>query len=106
MLTDPLFFLEPQNNVFGESMAVLHEAADILGLAPRIPLALEQPDYQHIFYITAPLQDRLVPLSAAEAAAYERLPASDVPAPAAMTRLFDGKIILRPEALRAGTIHL
>jgi glutamate dehydrogenase (NAD(P)+) len=105
MLTDPVFFREPQNNVFGESMAVFHEAADIIGLAPRIRLELEQPDYEHIFYITTHLQDRLVPLAPAEAAAHARLPVSDVPSRAAMTRLFDGKIILRPEALRTGTLH-
>jgi glutamate dehydrogenase (NAD(P)+) len=106
MLTDPVFFREPQNNIFGESMAVFHEAADLIHLDPRIRLELEQPDYEHIFYITTHLQDRLVPLAAAEAALHGGLTASDVPARAAMTRLYDGKVILRPEALRLGTVHI
>ena len=106
MLTDSVMLREPEDNVFGESMAVFHEAADLIGLAPRIRLELEQPDYEHIFYVTTHLQDRLVPLGAAEAAAHAGLPASDVPARSAMTRLFDGKIILRPEALRTGTVHI
>ncbi len=105
MVSDPVFFREPQNNVFGESMAVFHEAADILGLAPRIRLELEQPDYEHIFYITTQLGDRLVPLEPAEAAAHAGLPASTLPARAALTRLFDGKIVLRQEALRQGSFH-
>lgn len=104
MLTDPVFFREPENNIFGESMAVFHEAADIIGLAPRIRLELEQPDYEHIFYITTRLQDRLVPLLPAEAAAHEALPASDVPPLSALTRLFDGTIVLRPEALKEGSL--
>jgi glutamate dehydrogenase (NAD(P)+) len=104
MLIDPVSMREPENNVFGESMAVFHEAADIIGLGPRIRLELEQPDYEHIFYITTSLQDRLVPLPAAEAAAHPGLLASEVPARSAMTRLFDGTIILRPEALRSGSM--
>ncbi len=106
MVSDPSFFREPQNNVFGESMAVFHEAADLIGLAPRIRLELEQPDYEHIFYVTTQLNDRLVPLSPAEAAAHGSLPASDLSARGALTRLYDGKIILRPEALRSGTVHI
>ena len=106
MVTDPAFFREPQHTIFGESMAVFHEAADLIGLAPRIRLELEQPDYEHIFYITTQLQDRLVPLPPAEAAAEASLPASDVPPRSALTPLFDGNIILRPEALRTGSIYL
>lgn len=96
---------EPEDNIFGESMAVFHVAADLIGLAPRIRLELEQPDYEHIFYITTHLDDRLVPLSPAEAAPHEGLAASELPA-AGLTPLFDGKLILRSEALRAGTVHL
>jgi glutamate dehydrogenase (NAD(P)+) len=106
MVTDPAFFREPQHTIFGESMAVFHDAADLIGLAPRIRLELEQPDYEHIFYITTQLNDRLVPLPAAEAAAHTALPASDVPPRTALTRLYDGKMILRPEALRTGNLTL
>jgi glutamate dehydrogenase (NAD(P)+) len=97
---------EPENNIFGESMVVFHAAADLIGLAPRIRLELEQPDYEHIFYLTIQLQDRLVPLSSAEAESHEDLAPSILPNRAALTPLFDGKLILRPEALRAGSIHL
>jgi len=58
-----------ENNIFGESMEVFHRAADLIGLAPRVRLELEQPDFEHIFYITAHLEDRLVPMAPAEAAA-------------------------------------
>ncbi|WP_438021311.1 Glu/Leu/Phe/Val dehydrogenase [Sorangium sp. So ce315] len=102
----PLLEREPETNIFGESMAVFHTAADLIGLAPRIRLELEQPDYEHIFYITTQLQDRLVPFRGEAAAAYERLPASVIPNRAAITPLFNGKLILRPEALRSGSIHV
>ncbi|WP_437994481.1 Glu/Leu/Phe/Val family dehydrogenase [Sorangium sp. So ce145] len=102
----PLLEREPETNIFGESMVVFHTAADLIGLAPRIRLELEQPDYEHIFYITTQLQDRLVPFRGEAAAAYERLPASVIPNRAAITPLFNGKLILRPEALRSGSIHV
>ncbi|AUX23524.1 amino acid dehydrogenase [Sorangium cellulosum] len=102
----PLLEREPETNIFGESMAVFHAAADLIGLAPRVRLELEQPDYEHIFYVTAQLQDRLVPLRGEAAAAYERLPPSVIPNRAAITPLFNGKLILRPEALRSGSIHI
>jgi glutamate dehydrogenase (NAD(P)+) len=100
------FDREPENNIFGESMAVFHAAADLIGLAPRIRLELEQPDYEHIFYITTQLQDRLVPIGGLEAAPYQDLAPSILPNQTALTPLFDGKLILRSEVLRSGSIHL
>jgi glutamate dehydrogenase (NAD(P)+) len=87
-------------------MKVFHTAADLIGMAPRIRLELEQPDYEHIFYITTQLQDRLVPLCGDAAAPYERLAPSVIPHRAAVTPLFNGKLILRAEALRGGSIHI
>lgn len=95
---------EGEKNVFDESMEVFHEAADLIGLAPRVRLELEQPDYEHIFYVTTRLDDRLVPL--ADADAKGTLPAPSSIDRAALLPLFDGKIILRPEVLRSGSLHL
>lgn len=97
---------EPETNIFGESMAVFHAAADLIGLAPRIRLELEQPDYEHIFYVTTQLQDRLVPLTGADASVYQGLATSVIPDHTTITPLFNGKLILRSEALRSGSIHL
>jgi glutamate dehydrogenase (NAD(P)+) len=95
-----------ENNVFGESMEVFHRAADLIGLGPRVRLELEQPDYEHIFYITAHLEDRLVPMPPAEAAAAPALEPSVIPAGTGLVPLLGGKLILRPEALRSGTLHM
>jgi glutamate dehydrogenase (NAD(P)+) len=95
-----------ENNVFGESMVVFHQAADLIGLAPRIRLELEQPDYEHIFYVTAHLEDRLVPLAPDEAAAQPPLEPSVIPGRTGLVPLRGGKLILRPEALRAGSIRI
>jgi glutamate dehydrogenase (NAD(P)+) len=89
-----------ENNVFGESMEVFHQAADLVGLAPRIRLELEQPDYEHIFYVTAHLEDRLVPLAPGEAAALPPLETSVIPGRTGLVPLLGGTFILRPEALR------
>lgn len=95
-----------ENNVFGESMEVFHQAADLIGLPPRIRLELEQPDYEHIFYVTAHLEDRLVPLAPGEAAAQPPLDLSVIPGRAGLVPLLGGTFVLRPEALRAGSIHI
>jgi glutamate dehydrogenase (NAD(P)+) len=97
---------EPETNIFGESMAVFHSAADLISLAPRVRLELEQPDYEHIFYVTTQLQDRLVPLTGAAVASHDALAPSVIPNRAAVTPLFNGKLILRAEALRSGAIHI
>lgn len=82
---------EPATNVFGESLVVFHEAADLIGLHPRIRLELEQPDYEHIFYVTARVAERLVPVLPADGAAFADLPASNID-PGHLTPLFDGTI--------------
>ncbi|MFO0722341.1 MAG: Glu/Leu/Phe/Val dehydrogenase [Myxococcota bacterium] len=90
-------------NIYLEAMEIFHAAADLIGLDRRIRLELEEPDYEHIFYVTADLEDRLVPLPESEAAQYSKLAASNVPSEY-LTPLYDGKMILSPRALREGSI--
>src|SRR5262245_45105714 len=96
---------QSDTNIFDESMEVFHTAADLIDLPTRIRLELEQPDYEHIFYVTMRLDDRLAPVPEPEAAAFRDLPPSS-PERAGLTPLFDGKLILRPEALRSGALHV
>ncbi len=112
MRHDAAFMIDPHTatresdkNIFDESMEVFHAAADLIGLAPRIRLELEQPDYEHIFYVTTRLDDRLVPAPEADADAHADLPASS-PERAGLVPLFDGKYVMRPEALRSGALHV
>lgn len=92
-------------NLYQEAMKVFHQAADLVGLDRRVRLELEEPDYEHIFYVTANLNDRLVPLGPDEAGRYEKLPVSHLN-PAGVVPLYDGKIVLQPIALRGATLHL
>ena len=92
-------------NLYQEAMKVFHQAADLVGLDRRVRLELEEPDYEHIFYVTANLNDRLVPLAPDEAGQYEKLPVSYLN-PAGVVPLYDGKIVLQPIALRGATLHL
>lgn len=95
-----------ETNIFDESMGVFRQAADLIGLDPRIRLELEQPDFEHIFYVTTHLEDRLVPLTSHEAAAQPSLEPSVIPGRIGLVPLLGGKLILRPEALRTGSIHI
>src|SRR5690606_5874419 len=92
-------------NVFTEAMEVFHAAADLVGLDPRVRLELEEPDYEHIFYVTAVLNDRLTPLDAKEEARYSKLNPSSL-RPDAMIPLANGKFILRPDGLRGADLHV
>lgn len=92
-------------SLYQEAMQVFHRSADLVGLENRIRLELEQPDYEHIFYVTANLNDRLVPLDSDEGGRYEKLPVSRLN-PEGLVPLFDGKIVLQPVALRGATLHV
>jgi glutamate dehydrogenase (NAD(P)+) len=91
---------ESEKNIFDESMEIFQAAADLIGLAPRIRLELEQPDYEHIFYVTSH--------STIASCRSARRGRADAGGPAdrrrrsarACCRCTDGKLILRPEALR------
>src|SRR5690606_30507976 len=89
----------PKRTVYTEAMEIFHRAADLIGLDKRVRLELEEPDYEHIFYVTLKLKDRLVPLAAGEAQAFEDLPVTQVRDPDGLELLADGKIILNGRAL-------
>src|SRR5687767_2591601 len=91
---------EKRKTVYTEAMEVFHAAADLIGLDRRVRLELEEPDYEHIFYVTATLNDRLAPLPKGEVARYEKLSETKLGGGATITQLYDGKFILPPNALR------
>ncbi|WP_373049265.1 Glu/Leu/Phe/Val family dehydrogenase [Vulgatibacter sp.] len=97
---------EKRKTVYTEAMEVFHAAADLIGLDRRVRLELEEPDYEHIFYVTATLNDRLAPLPKSEHARYEKLASSQIRNPAGLTPLYDGKFILRHDALRGADLHV
>src|SRR6478736_6285432 len=84
----------PKKTVYTEAMEIFHRAADLIGLDKRVRLELEEPDYEHIFYVTIKLKDRLVPIPAEEAGKFSDLPVTQVRDPAGLELLADGKIIL------------
>lgn len=94
-----------KGSLYQEAMQVFHRSADLVGLDHRIRLELEQPDYEHIFYVTADLNDRLVPLASDEGGRYEKLPVSRLNT-TGLVPLFDGKVVLQPVALRGATLHV
>lgn len=103
----------PKRTLYTDAMEIFHRAADLIGLDKRVRLELEQPDYEHIFYVTVKLKDRLVPLSAEAAKQFADLPVTQVRDPAGLELLADGKIILNGRALlgsdvciRAGHLKL
>lgn len=96
---------EKRKNIYAEAMEVFHAAADLVGLDKRVRLELEEPDYEHIFYVTANLNDRLSPLPEAEKARYEKLAVSRLDADS-LTPLADGKLILHTHALRGAELHV
>ena len=55
---------QPRKTIYTEAMEIFERAADAMGLDKRVRLELEEPDYEHIFYVTTRLKDRLVPVAA------------------------------------------
>src|SRR5205814_2351587 len=84
----------PRRTVYTDAMEIFERAADLIGLNPRVRLELDEPDYEHIFYVTTALKDRLVPLAPELAKGFADLPASQVRNPEGFEHLPDGKIIL------------
>ncbi len=104
---------EPRKTLYTEAMEIFERAADAMGLDRRVRLELEEPDYEHIFYVTTKLKDRLVPVSADAAQKFADLTVTTVRDTNGMERLADGKIILNGKALlgsdvaiRAGHLRL
>jgi glutamate dehydrogenase (NAD(P)+) len=96
----------PKRTVYTEAMEIFHRAADLIGLDKRVRLELEEPDYEHIFYVTTKLKDRLVPLAPEEAKAFSDLSVTQVRNPEGLERLADGKIILNGRALLGSDVNI
>lgn len=96
----------PRKTVYTEAMEIFHRAADAMNLDSRVRLELEEPDYEHIFYVTSKLKDRLVPITADEAKGFTDLTVTKVRDAHGLERLFDGKIILNGKALLGSDVHI
>jgi glutamate dehydrogenase (NAD(P)+) len=96
----------PKRTVYTEAMEIFDRAADLIGLDKRVRLELEEPDYEHIFYVTTKLKDRLVPLSAQDSKAFADLSVTQVRNPEGLERLADGKIILNGRALLGSDVAI
>ncbi|HET8539215.1 MAG TPA: Glu/Leu/Phe/Val dehydrogenase [Anaeromyxobacter sp.] len=88
-----------KKSFYEEAMEIFHRAADLIGMNPRVRMELEEPDFEHIFYVTIDTRDRLVPLTPEEQAAAVSLPPSDVRAADALEPLANGSYILHRRAL-------
>jgi len=97
---------QPRKTLYTEAMEIFHRAADIMGLDPRVRLELEEPDYEHIFYVTAKLKDRLVAVDDGELAKFKDLQVTQVRDPNGMERLADGTIILNGKALLGSDVWI
>jgi glutamate dehydrogenase (NAD(P)+) len=97
---------EPRRTIYTEAMEIFDRAADLIDLDKRVRLELEEPDYEHIFYVTAKLKDRLVPLIPEEAKSFADLPVTQVRNPEGLERLADGKIILNGRALLGSDVAI
>jgi glutamate dehydrogenase (NAD(P)+) len=96
--------LPPRKTVYTEAMEIFHRAADLMGLDSRVRLELEEPDYEHIFYVTVKLKDRLVPV--AEPAGHANLPVTQVRNADGLEHLPDGTIILNGKALLGSDVSI
>ena len=95
-----------KKSVYQEAMETFHRAADVVGLHPRVRLELEEPDFEHIFYVTADIRDRLVPLEQEEEERFKDLPASSVKASEALEPLANGNFLLHRRALLQADITM
>jgi glutamate dehydrogenase (NAD(P)+) len=87
-------------------METFHRAADLIELNPRVRMELEEPDFEHIFYVTTELRDRLVPLAPEESQKFQDLLPSDMKAADALEPLANGNFILHRRALLRSDIHM
>ncbi len=93
-----------RSSLYTESMETFRRAADLIRMDPRVRLELEEPDFEHIFYVTIDVRDRLVPLSGEEEARFADLPPSSVHAANALEPLASGDIVLHRRALLSADI--
>ncbi len=97
---------QPRRTLYTEAMEIFHRAADLIGLDKRVRLELEEPDYEHIFYVTVKLKDRLVPVTGPEAKEFAELPVTQVRDPGGLEALADGNIILNGRALLGSDVQI
>lgn len=97
---------QPRRTLYTEAMEIFHRAADLIGLDKRVRLELEEPDYEHIFYVTVKLKDRLVPVPVEQARDYADLPVTQVRNPDGLEMLADGNIILNGRALLGSDVQI
>ncbi len=88
-----------KRSFYEDAMEIFHRAADLIDMNPRVRMELEEPDFEHIFYVTIETRDRLVPLTAEEEAPFRQLPPSDVKAADALEPLANGWFVLHRRAL-------
>ncbi|HZZ84481.1 MAG TPA: Glu/Leu/Phe/Val dehydrogenase [Anaeromyxobacteraceae bacterium] len=95
-----------RKSFYDESMEAFDRAADLIQLDPRVRLELEQPDFEHIFYVTIELHDRLVPLGPEEEPNYRDLTESSMKAADALEPLANGNFVLHRRALLDADVSL
>lgn len=95
----------PEPNIYREAMKVFHDAADLIDLDPRVRLELDEPDYEHIFWVTITKDDRLVPLEPEQQSEYQNLEPSTLDM-SLVDRLADGNMVIHRGALRTGLLNL
>ncbi|HEY6908140.1 MAG TPA: Glu/Leu/Phe/Val dehydrogenase, partial [Myxococcales bacterium] len=83
--------------VYTEAMEVFHRAADLIGLDRRVRMELEEPDYEHIFYVTVKLHTRLSPLTQ-DQDKFRDLAESEL-LPDGLEPLLDGSFVFKRRAL-------
>lgn len=97
---------QPRKTVYTEAMEIFHRAADLIGLDKRVRLELEEPDYEHIFYVTVKLKDRLQPVPPEVAKNFTDLPVTQVRNPDGLELLADGQFILNGRALLGSDVSI
>jgi glutamate dehydrogenase (NAD(P)+) len=95
-----------KKSFYEEAMETFNRAADLIKMNPRVRMELEEPDFEHIFYVTIETRDRLVPLDDEELKPFRDLPPSDVKAGDALEPLADGKYVLHRRALLKADITI
>src|SRR5256714_5256977 len=88
----------PRQTIYTEAMEVFQRAADLIGLDRRVRMELEEPDYEHIFYVTVKLHTRVTRLAASEQSRYKDRPDSEL-LPDGLEPLLDGGFVFKRRAL-------
>jgi glutamate dehydrogenase (NAD(P)+) len=96
----------PKRTIYTDAMQIFHRAADVISLPPRVRLELEEPDYEHIFYVTIRLRDRLVPMTHDASRAFADLAVTKLRNPEGLEPLADGKYILNGRALLGSDVAI